>query len=240
MHILFIAFLPVFILLFYIYKKDIDKEPRGMLLLVFILGCVSTIPIAIVEVILGIFFPTDSLPTIIGTLVSVFMTIALIEEFGKWFITYIVCYRNKAFNHSYDGIVYSVFASLGFAAIENLLYVVTSGFGAGVIRALLSVPSHAVDAVYMGFLLSISKKYLMKNKHEKSFIFLFLSIIIPSITHAIYDSLLFQFVADEGWILLIAFFAFVIVTYVVAIVLVNIASKEKTNFDGTPLIKTNK
>ena len=233
MNILFISLLPVVILLLYIYIKDVDKEPRGMLFLIFVFGCISTIPIAIVELILGIFFPSDSLPTFIGTLVSVFMTIAIIEEFGKWFITYVVCYRNKEYNHFYDGIVYAVFASLGFAAIENILYVLTSGFGAGIVRALLSVPSHAVDAVYMGYLLSISKKFLVNNKHEKSFIFLLLSILIPGITHAIYDALLFHFQSVESWYLIVLFLGFVLITYIIAIVLVNLASKEKVNFDGT-------
>lgn len=235
MKLLFISILPVVLLLLYIYFKDVEKEPRGMLLLIFIMGCLSTIPIAIVEIILGIYFPTDGLPSLLGTLVAVFMTIAIVEEFGKWFITYVICFRNKEFNHVYDGIVYAVFASLGFAVIENLLYVVTSGFGTGVVRALLSVPSHAVDAVYMGYLLSMSKKHLMQNKHEKSFILLLLSILIPGITHAIYDALLFQFLSIEDWYLLIIFLVFVIITYIIAIILIKKASKEKTNFDGTPI-----
>lgn len=233
---IFIALLPVAVLLFYIYIKDVEKEPRAMLLLILLFGCISTVPIAITEVVLGIFFPTDALPTFTGTLVSVFLTIAIIEELGKWFITYIVCYRNKEYNHTYDGIVYAVFASLGFALVENFLYVLTSGFGAGVVRAILSVPSHAVDAVYMGFLLSISKKYLVQNQHEKSFIYLLLSILIPGITHAIYDSLLFHFQSIENWYLLIIFLLFVLITYIIAIILINIASKEKYNFDGTTVI----
>ena len=234
--LLYISILPVIVLLLYIYKKDVEKEPRGMLILIFIIGCLSTIPIAVAEVILGLFFPTEALPTLLGTLVAVFMTIAIVEEFGKWVITYIICYRNKEFNHVYDGIVYAVYASLGFACIENLLYVFTTDLFTGFLRAILSVPSHAVDAVFMGYLLSISKKALVKNNNGKSFIFLLLSILVPSIVHAIYDALLFRFQTSESWILLLLFFGFVIVSYIVAIVIVNIASKDKNNIDGSYVI----
>ena len=237
MELVYIALLPVVVLLVLIYKLDVEAEPRGKVALIFVLGCISTIPIAIAELALGYFFPSNNLPTFMGTFVTIFLTVALMEEFGKWVITYLVIYRNKEFNHLYDGMVYAVFASLGFACIENILYVCFNGLGTGVIRALLSVPSHAVDAVFMGYLLSKSKSFLVDGKNTKSFIYLFLSIIVPTIVHAIYDALLFHFQSSENWILLILFLMFVIVSYIVAIVLLVVGSKVQRNFDGSVVVK---
>ena len=235
-YLIYISIIPVVLLLFYIYKKDVEVEPRGMLIKIFVFGCLSTVPIYFAEKLVGHFFPADNLPTFIGTLVSVFVGIGLIEELGKWIITYLTSYRNKEFNHPYDGIVYSVFASLGFAAIENLIYVVSNGIGTGIIRAILSVPSHAVDAVYMGFFLAASKKCLIDRKNNRSFIYLLLSILAPAITHTIYDGLLVYYQSSLGLIYFVLFLLFVIMTYIIAIILINKASKDNYNFDGSMVL----
>ena len=165
-HLIYIAILPVIFLLSYINKKDLEKEPRGLLFRVFVFGAISTLPICLVELVLGKFFPVDNLPTFGGTFVTVFITISLIEEFGKWIVSYLNVYRRKEFNHSYDGIVYCVFASLGFAAVENILYVLGSGFSTGIMRALLAVPGHACDGVLMGYYLSMAKLCEVRDDKE--------------------------------------------------------------------------
>ena len=232
----YIAILPVVFLLGYIYKKDLEKEPRGILIRLFVFGAISTIPLCIIELIYGMFFPTENLPTFIGTFITVFITVALVEEFGKWFVTYLCIYRKREFNHAYDGVVYAVFASLGFAAVENVFYVLANGLSTGIMRALLAVPGHAVDAVFMGYFFSKSKEALVKKNNGKSLLHLILSIMVPSITHAIYDGLIFHYTSTENDMLIVIFFVFVIASYVIAFIIINKLSKVMVNFDGSPLI----
>lgn len=230
---LYIALLPVILLLLFIYKKDIDKEPRGTLIRVFLFGLLSAIPAAIIEVILGDYFYSTNIPSFWMTLLVVFTTVAIVEELGKWIATYLCTYRRKEFNHMYDGIVYAVFASLGFAAIENILYIFKMGIGTGLLRAVLAVPGHAVDGVFMGIFLSLSKRELVNKNNKKSLCYLVLSILVPAISHAIYDGLIFYNEFAEDDMLVVCFFAFVIVSYIFAVIAISYFSKVQKNFDGT-------
>ena len=234
MKLIYVAVFPVILLLFYIYKKDIDKEPRGILTRLFIFGGISVIPLAILELIMSSLIPGDFYPTFISTCIATFVKIGMVEEFGKWFITYLCTYRRREYNHAYDGIVYAVFASLGFACIENIIYVLSSGFSTGIMRAFLSVPSHAVDAVFMGVLLSKSKQYLVNKDNGKAFKYLLLSIFVPAITHSVYDGLIFYYQSSENEVALLLFFGLVIVSYIVSFILIKKEAKKEFNFDGTP------
>ena len=233
-----IALVPVVLLLTYIYKKDVDKEPRGLLTRLFIFGGVSVVPIAILELIIEEMYPTSNLPTFTGTFLSVFVGIALIEEFGKWIIIYLCTYRRREFNHAYDGIVYAVFSSLGFAAVENVLYVAQSGVATGLFRAVTAVPGHAVDAVFMGYFFSLSKDRLVKKDNKGALLHLLLSILAPVITHTIYDSIIMHYVSVQNDMYIALFFGFVILTYVIGIILIKKHAKIPTNFDGSPCVDT--
>lgn len=125
------ALLPAVVLLIYIYIKDrVEKEPIGLLLTLFALGAVICLPAALIEeifsvVIDGVFstFAYDiggSLYLMSGTnklyvFVSNFIGVALVEEGLKFLILILVTRKNKNFNSLFDGIIYSVFVSLGFA-----------------------------------------------------------------------------------------------------------------------------
>ena len=83
-----------------------------------------------------------------GILTAIF--VGLIEEGSKFFFLYRFTWKDKAFNYRFDGIVYAVFVSLGFAALENVFYVFNYGTGVALQRALLTIPGHMSFAVYMG------------------------------------------------------------------------------------------
>ena len=163
--ILLLAIAPVAIILWYVYKKDTHKEPTEQLVKCFVFGVLSTIPIIIFELIFDSFFPTDveEVNSYGQLFFNVLISVGLIEEFFKWLVVKKANYDNKHFDESYDAIVYCVYASLGFAAFENIMYVsghaVASGLvGAilvGAMRFLTAVPGHAFDGVIMGFLLYI-------------------------------------------------------------------------------------
>ena len=93
----------------------------------------------------------------------------------------------------FDGIVYGVFVSLGFAGVENVLYVLNAGFGTAVVRAIFSIPGHAMFGVVMGFYLSRAKwaeKYGQRHRMRAD---LRRSFFVPAVLHGLYDFLLMGF-----------------------------------------------
>ena len=166
-YLVYIAVLPVIILLNYINKRDSHQEPKGLLRKVFFFGILSAIPIVIVELILKDVFPNDNVFGLVALFISVFIGIALVEEFFKWLVVKIFVYNKDEFDESYDGIVYAVYSSLGFACIENILYVLSSGIKTGILRALTAVPGHAYDAIIMGYFLGKAGMYKKQNDKSK-------------------------------------------------------------------------
>ncbi len=238
--LLYLAILPVVLLLKFIYNKDIDKEPRNLLKKIFIAGIISVIPVVIFELLLDNFFPTEGETDLLIILFNTFISIALVEELFKFLSAFIFTRNSKEFNHRYDAIVYCVFAALGFAVVENILYVFSGGIGTAITRALISVPSHACDAVIMGFFYGLSQEQKTKSNSLSSIILLLTGILIPSIEHAAFDGLLAMAIASDemgsdGVIYLFILIIMVLVTYVICFILVAITSKHNTNFDGTTL-----
>ncbi|HOB26191.1 MAG TPA: PrsW family glutamic-type intramembrane protease [Bacilli bacterium] len=236
MYILFlIAIIPVILLLSYIYKKDVAPEPRSMLTRLFIDGCISILPVIFIELFLDELMPSDGITNSLVLFCITFLSVGIVEEGAKWLITYYKTYNNKEFNHPYDAIVYSVFVSLGFAMVENVLYVCGSGLEVGIMRALLSVPSHAVDAVLMGYFLGLSKREQF-NHGKKEDLYLSLSVIIPAIIHTIFDYLIFMYVNTNMMLHVYHLIDFVIFIYILSFIIVNKVSKIKSNYDGSPEI----
>ena len=216
--LLFLAVIPVVVICTYIYLKDRNKEPWSLLIKLFVLGISSCFLVLMVSGVLFEIFPFMNKDTAYMTFFEVmayaFIGVALIEEFCKWLMVYIGSYTNKAYDELYDGIVYSVYVSLGFAFLENLLYVFKNqSIVVGISRGLLAVPGHACDAVFMGYYLSLAKVYASQGNKALEKKNLVLSILVPTILHGIYDFCLF---ANIG-ILLIVFLAFVILLYIFSI-----------------------
>ncbi len=207
-----IAVLPTVILSYFVYKKDIiEKEPIDLLVKLFVIGVLSTIPAAFLEGLLLKILPTSSNTMLNAFIISV-ICISLVEEGYKGLFAYAVAFKNKNFNHIYDGIVYTVFISLGFATLENILYVVEYGTSTAILRALTSVPAHAFFGVSMGYYMGIAKyndKIGNKKKSKKNKV---ISILLPILFHGLFDFLLLT----ENEFMLIVFFLFVIILYALA------------------------
>lgn len=183
--LLILAILPVIVLSVYIYHKDkYEKEPFGKLMLAFFLGILA-IPLDLIVVgMINGFYPGDTV------FYHAFFEAGIPEEFCKWALFMLVIWRNKNFNEFFDGIVYAAFISLGFACLENLMYVIGSDtFGSaittGVMRALLSVPGHFLFAVIMGYFLGMAK--FRPDQRSK---YLILSLVCPMLAHGLFDYLL--------------------------------------------------
>ena len=225
------AVLPVALLCAFIYNKDPNKEPKGLLAKLFIFGFFSAIPVIVVELLLGKLFPTSGLSSFLSMFINVFISIALVEEGFKWIITKIIGYNNKEFDEIYDIIVYAVFVSLGFACIENILYVLSNGLGNAIMRAITSIPGHTCFAVLMGYFFSKAKlNDVNKNYGLKSRNILF-SILAPTVAHTLYDALIFYAVSVEQYSYLGLFVLGDIAMVVICFIIVNKVSKMQVNIN---------
>lgn len=176
------AVAPGLALLTYFYLKDkYDQEPLHMVLKVFLLGFLIVFPVMIIQ--RGLVLGLDG-----GIYVNSFLISAGVEECLKWFVLYHMIYNHTEFDEPYDGILYAVAISLGFATIENVMYAWYSGasFGPMLIRALLPVSGHAMFGVIMGYHMGRAK--FSQGKRTNGI--LFISLLLPWLWHGIYDFLL--------------------------------------------------
>lgn len=216
--LLILATLPIILICFYIYSKDKNKEPIKLLLKLFFFGILSCILVVCITELIYIFIPfmnkNINQMGFIEILFYSFIIVALVEEFCKWLMVYKIGYNNKEFDEVYDIIVYSVFVSLGFAFLENLLYVLlNNSISVGIARGLLSVPGHACDAIFMGYYLSLAKRYRKNNDRQNEKKNINKSIFIPVLLHGIYDFCIFS----GQNIFIIIFFVFIINLYIISI-----------------------
>lgn len=153
------AVLPAWILLRYIYRHDkIEKEPMGLLLSLLVMGVLSALSAIVLERIgetLLRWLMDPNHPYF--TVVLAFVVVAMVEEGTKLFFLKWRTWHSPHFNYRFDGMVYSVFVSLGFAAYENIGYVTRYGLSVALPRALLAVPAHMSFAVFMGVFYSRAK-----------------------------------------------------------------------------------
>lgn len=187
--LLIIAIAPSLALLIGIYLTDrYDREPPNLLLKVFILGCLSVIPTIAVEKILD---RLNVFSGIMWPLYTSFIVAGFTEEYFKRLVVLKSAFKSHHFNEKLDGIVYCTFASLGFATVENIMYVVfkfSSNPTVGIGRGLFSVPSHMLYGVTMGYYLSLAKYCVMEEGVCKKY--LRKSLTMPIILHGIFDFIL--------------------------------------------------
>ncbi len=216
------AILPAVFLMRYIYNKDkADKEPAGLLIKLVLLGVLSTLPALILEQMMDSFvLPALHIRSETLYAVIVALEVGLIEEGCKFFFLHKATWNNPNFNYRFDGIVYAVAVSLGFAAYENIHYVMAYGLSVAAQRALLAVPAHMAFAVFMGAFYGRAKicdVYGMKEKRVEN---LRLAYGTAVFLHTFYDAC-----AMSGTMLAsILFMAFVIIMYRLVIRLVKAES----------------
>ena len=223
-YLLSAALAPAVLLFFYIRKKDkVEPEPMKMLLQLGLLGVASTIPAIIIELVMSVIltaiFGADS-P--LKTFFDCFFVVAVAEEGCKYGMLLLRTWKSKEFNYTYDAVVYAVAVSLGFAALENILYVFTGGFLTALLRALTAVPGHTIFAIYMGYFYGTAKKAASHKKTSLTIASFAISIILPILIHGFYD---FCLMIGNVFFVLI-FFMFYITITVLAFLTVNKLSRE--------------
>lgn len=150
MTLLLLAIAPGLAICIYVWLQDrYNREPIKNLVLSFIGGGLSLIPAFYIEVFLG--NPTFFSMPLLDAAVLAWPIVALTEEFCKMLVLRGYAYRLKSFDEPLDGIIYSVMVAMGFATVENVMYVTQQGLGTAFIRMFLTVPAHASFAIVMGY-----------------------------------------------------------------------------------------
>lgn len=187
MPLLQIALAPTIIILFYVFIRDkYEKEPIKLLLLGVLYGVIIAFPIVQCENLLARFMPDEGIYT--EAFYTSFAIAAFVEESFKFTILYFLIWNNFNYNEKFDGIVYSVFISLGFAGFENILYVFNTEFGGintALSRTFISVPGHALFGVAMGYYLSMAK-----FEYNRKVPYILKSYFMPIFLHGTYDFIL--------------------------------------------------
>lgn len=172
----------------YFYDQDkYYKEPAKIIIKVFILSGLITIPLALI---LGAFVEQVKVGGIMGIFITSFITAALIEESLKCWMVKKFAFNKPFFDEVIDGIVYAVAASLGFATLENLIYVMfdEQGLMVALLRAFTAVPAHALDGAILGYFLGIAKFSHQSKQNMLIRRGLFMAILF----HGLYDFFLFS------------------------------------------------
>ncbi|MBN2745513.1 MAG: PrsW family intramembrane metalloprotease [Bacteroidales bacterium] len=196
------AIAPVVAILIYIYYRDKwEKEPLRKLLSALALGALSVIPVLIVEIWLHDLSFNLPLSKRLDAFYNAFVVAAFTEESFKFIALLIIVWRSRQFSEKYDGIVYAVFVSLGFAMVENIKYVLDGGMNVALTRAITAVPAHALFGVTMGYYLSFARFSLFFKR--RNFI---LALLIPIMLHGIYDFILMS--AEPGYFIVFIFYLY--------------------------------
>jgi len=186
--LIIISLLPVAVLLWYFDRFDsMRKESRKFLWKIFSYGIAITLAAAGIEMgLMSMFMDLFTTP-LAQLLVLSFVFIAAVEEALKYWVIKKKAYESTHFDEHIDGIIYGVTASLGFAALENILYVVQGGVGVGILRAFTAVPAHALFGAIMGYYISVAKFSKTKELKKKN---LRKGLLLAVFFHGLYDFLL--------------------------------------------------
>ena len=218
------AVIPAIILMIHVYKSDhLDKESPALLFSLIRAGILSSL-LALVEERVFCYILNQYVEpnTVKYNVILYFGIVAIAEESSKYIFLRRNSWNNLEFNCQYDGVVYAVFVSLGFALWENISYVLNYGLSVAIPRAVTAIPGHACFGVFMGTFYGLAKKYDYSGEKSKSVLFTIFSLIVPILIHGAYDYIATLEQQDADWYFLI----FIFVLFVISYILVGQASKK--------------
>lgn len=207
------AVIPAALLLKYIYDKDaVEKEPGYLLRALLIGGVLAALASIILEEVGTRLLDASVTPGgHIYYILLAFLVVAAVEEGTKLFFLKRRSWNDPSFSHLFDGIVYSAFVSLGFAAFENIGYVFSMGLSVVIPRALLSIPGHLGFSVFMGVFYARAKQCEIRGDRSGCTRNLLSGYLSAVFLHGFYDAT----AMINSTVTSILFFAFVAVMYVV-------------------------
>ena len=183
-----LAILPGIVLFILVWRFDkTEKEPPKLLMKLFLFGALTTITTCIIgsagDKLISFMDPAG----IPYKLIENFIMVALIEEGGKFFVLKKITWNHPAFDYTFDAVVYAVTSSLGFAVIENIIYLLDGDITTAILRALLSVPGHVIYGVFMGYYYGLAKVKDTRGNKDLVKGYLIRALVIPATIHGFYD-----------------------------------------------------
>ena len=184
------AVLPAVFLMRYVYRQDkIEREPTHLLVSLIGKGILAALAAIVLEmlgqsVLNALVDPENP----IYVYLMAFLVVAAVEEGTKFFFLYRCTWRDPNFNYRFDAILYAVFVSLGFAALENVKYVFSYGLSVALPRAILAVPGHMGFAVFMGIFYGRAKGCHDWGNGFGCKCNLILGYLFPVFLHGVYDT----------------------------------------------------
>ena len=216
--LLLAAVLPAVFLMGYVYRMDtVEKEPWYLLRRLVLCGAAACLPASLLEqAFLGVLSRYVEPDTLRYAAWEAFGIVALAEEGCKLAALRAVTWRSPEFNYRFDGIVYAVFLGLGFAALENILYLFNYGPGVLTSRGLLAIPGHATFAVFMGLFYAQAKMADIYGAAGARRVHMAAALAVPALLHGFYDFCLMSGVRQLGSL----FIVFVLVLDAVSLLVV--------------------
>ena len=226
MTILFwLAILPSILLARRVLSYDkVEKEPFSLLAKLFALGMLSCVPAGLIEQIGDIPISAISPTAGVYSALTFLVLVPFAEEISKY-VMLRTSWKNPNFNYTFDGIVYGVMVGLGFATLENILYVLLEGtYTIAIMRGILSVPLHCTCGVFMGYYYGVAKGLEAQGMAERSAFSRKLAVAVPWIIHGLYDYAL----DVDSWVALVLGLIMTITVFVLAARQVRFASLHDT------------
>ena len=224
------AVIPAVFLLVHVYRADkLEKEPAPLLISLVLYGIAATFIALLLERfgswLLGRYFPENSTPY---NVLMYFGVVAFSEEGAKYFLLKRRTWNSAAFNCQFDGVVYAVFVSLGFALWENISYVLMYGLGIALVRAITAVPGHACFGVFMGAFYGLAKRYDNIGDADRCLRCRRFAVVIPVLLHGAYDYIATYEYDGYAWF----FVAFVAVLFLAAYRMIKKLARDDRFIDG--------
>ena len=225
------AVIPAIVLLRFVYKEDrLDKESPGLLLSLVLFGIIATfaalVSEQIGEAVLALIVPEN---TTAYNAILYFVVVALSEEGFKYLLLKNRTWWSREFNCQFDGIVYAVFVSLGFALWENISYVLMYGLGTAAVRAVTAVPGHACFGVFMGAFYGLAKRYDNFGDEWRSRRCRRFAVLVPVLLHGTYDFIATYEYDGYAWV----FVGFVALLFLAAYRMIKTLSRDDRFINGS-------
>ena len=216
------AVIPAVLLMIKTYRSDrLEKESPAMLWRLIKAGIFSALIALVLEKVFSALLDlTVAQDSPLYNVILYFGIVAFSEEGAKYFLLKRKTWRSPEFNCQYDGVVYAVFVSLGFALWENISYVMAYGLSTAIVRAMTAIPGHANFGVFMGDFYGIAKKHDYRGNTSGAAAFRTLALVLSALLHGTYDYIISMNVST------LFFIGFVAVMFLVTYLLVSKMARE--------------